>query len=68
MPSRTSMCRHRCIGPDLQTKTVRFAALVSRHPLRTDRKEQPMLDVIFLVGGVGFFAVAIAYAYACDHL
>ncbi|MBN9263488.1 MAG: hypothetical protein J0I75_02790 [Hyphomicrobium sp.] len=47
---------------------MRVAALVSRHPLRTDRKEQPMLDVIFLVGGIGFFAVAIAYAYACDHL
>jgi len=27
-----------------------------------------MLDVIFLAGGVGFFIIAIAYAYACDRL
>jgi len=27
-----------------------------------------MLDVIFLAGGIGFFAVAIAYAYGCDRL
>jgi hypothetical protein len=33
-----------------------------------NRKEQTMLDLIFLVGGVGFFVLAIAYAYACDRL
>ena len=30
--------------------------------------EQVMLDVILIVAGVGCFAVAIAYAYACDRL
>jgi len=27
-----------------------------------------MLDVILLAGGFGFFALSIAYAYACDWL
>jgi len=34
----------------------------------TDRKEQPMLDVILLAGGIGFFILSIAYAYGCDRL
>jgi hypothetical protein len=34
----------------------------------TGRKEQPMLDVIFLAGGIGFFILSIAYAYGCDRL
>ena len=32
------------------------------------QKEQGMLDVILLAGGVGFFIISIAYAYGCDHL
>jgi len=27
-----------------------------------------MLDVILLAGGVGFFALSIAYAFGCDIL
>jgi hypothetical protein len=42
--------------------------LVSAALSRTDRKEQPMLDVIFLAAGAGFFVVAIAYAFGCDRL
>jgi hypothetical protein len=43
------------------------------HPLRrvpqgTVRKEHPMLDVILLALGLGFFVVTIGYAYACDRL
>jgi hypothetical protein len=34
----------------------------------TDRKEQFMLDVILLAGGIGFFILSIAYAYSCDRL
>jgi hypothetical protein len=34
----------------------------------TDRKEQPMLDVILIAGGIGFFILSIAYAYGCDRL
>ena len=41
---------------------------ISCGPLCADLKEQHMLDVIFLAGGVGFFILAIAYVYACDRL
>jgi len=27
-----------------------------------------MLDFILIAGGVGFFALSIGYAYACDRL
>jgi hypothetical protein len=33
-----------------------------------DKGSQPMLDVFMLAIGVGFFAVAVAYALACDRL
>ena len=32
------------------------------------RKERPMLDLILLAVGLGFFALSIAYIYACDRL
>jgi hypothetical protein len=28
----------------------------------------PMLDVIYVAGALAFFAVTVAYAYACDWL
>jgi hypothetical protein len=31
-------------------------------------KEQGMLDVVLLAGGIGFFIISIAYAYGCDRL
>ena len=31
-------------------------------------KEHLMLDVVMLALGLGFFAVAIAYTYACERL
>ena len=37
-------------------------------PGRTDRKEQPMLDVILLAVGLGFFAIALAYVAGCERL
>jgi hypothetical protein len=36
-------------------------------PIRT-KECQPMLDVFMLVIGMGFFAAAVAYAFACDRL
>jgi hypothetical protein len=36
--------------------------------IKTRFTETSMLDVIFLAVAIGFFAVAIAYAYACDRL
>jgi hypothetical protein len=31
-------------------------------------KELPMLDLILLALGLGFFALSVGYAYACDQL
>jgi hypothetical protein len=41
---------------------------VDFRPRRTDRKEQPMLDVILLAVGLGFFAIALAYVAGCERL
>jgi hypothetical protein len=30
--------------------------------------EHPMLDIIMLTLGLGFFAVAVGYTYACERL
>jgi hypothetical protein len=32
------------------------------------QESKQMLDVIFLVVGLGFFALSVGYAYACDRL
>lgn len=32
------------------------------------RKEHAMLDLILLAVGLGFFALSVGYAYACDRL
>jgi hypothetical protein len=32
------------------------------------REEQPMLDVLLLVLGLGLFVISVGYAYACDRL
>jgi hypothetical protein len=42
-------------------KQLVFARCVSR-------KEQTMLDTLFVVATLVFFAVSIGYAYACDRL
>jgi hypothetical protein len=31
-------------------------------------KEHPMLDLILLAAGLGFFALSIGYTIACDRL
>jgi preprotein translocase subunit SecG len=32
------------------------------------RSEVPMMDVVMVVLAVGFFALSIAYVYACEQL
>jgi len=32
------------------------------------RKEHPMMDVLMLAMGLGFFALSVGYAVACDRL
>jgi hypothetical protein len=44
------------------------AAFTAHAVSRRIAREQPMLDVILLAVGVGFFALSIAYAYACERL
>jgi hypothetical protein len=34
----------------------------------TFEREQFMFDLVLLAMGIGFFALAIGYAYACDRL
>jgi hypothetical protein len=36
--------------------------------LRPREKEHPMLDVVMLALGLGFFGVSVSYAYACERL
>jgi hypothetical protein len=31
-------------------------------------QEHPMLDILMLALGLGFFALAIGYTYACERL
>jgi hypothetical protein len=31
-------------------------------------QEHPMLDILMLVLGLGFFAAAVGYTYACERL
>jgi hypothetical protein len=31
-------------------------------------RSKPMLDLILVAVGLGFFALSIGYAYACDRL
>jgi hypothetical protein len=35
---------------------------------RTFDRENPMLDLVMLALGLGFFALAIGYTYACERL
>jgi len=32
------------------------------------RRSKPMLDLILLAVGLGFFVLSVAYAYACERL
>ena len=34
----------------------------------SNEAEQSMLDVVYLIGGCAFFALAVLYTTACDHL
>jgi hypothetical protein len=49
-------------------EVVRVRGRIDFPPRRTDRKEQPMLDVILLAVGLGFFAIALAYVAGCERL
>jgi hypothetical protein len=40
----------------------------AHHGNTTPREGATMLDIILLAAGLGFFALSIVYAYACDRL
>jgi hypothetical protein len=51
---------------DLRESSYRASARISA--TRACRKEHPMLDVIMLALGLGFFALSVGYTIACDRL
>jgi hypothetical protein len=51
-------------------KTVHRIAASSSRVISGDAspREHSMLDIIMLAIGLGFFALSVGYAYACDRL
>jgi hypothetical protein len=51
-------------------KTVHRAAASRSRVISGDVSpgEHPMLDIIMLAIALGFFALSVGYAYACDRL
>jgi hypothetical protein len=48
------LIRHRLSRPD--------------RPCSQEPRSKPMLDLILLAVGVGFFVLSVAYAYGCERL
>jgi hypothetical protein len=38
------------------------------HPLELQSEHSPMMDIVMVALAVGFFALSIAYVYACEQL
>ena len=51
-----------------QTRMPQIAASRFRLHLRPVAQEHPMLDILMLALGLGFFVAGIGYAYACERL
>lgn len=58
------------IGPSPEGSRRKPGIVVAVEPHAVLLRSQGayMLDVILLVGGLGFFAIAIAYAFGCERL
>jgi hypothetical protein len=52
---------------DADQRLARGGASIADGAFRR-RKEHPMLDVIMLAIALGFFALSVGYAIACDRL
>lgn len=50
------------------TAGQKFSAYAATVQARSARKEQPMLDLVMLAIGLGFFALTVGYAVVCDRL
>ncbi|MBV8755521.1 MAG: hypothetical protein JO328_21915 [Hyphomicrobiales bacterium] len=58
LPSRTHTPRRAVNAPNPRLTVAR----------ELPGEENPMLDLIMLALGLGFFALTVGYAYACDRL
>jgi hypothetical protein len=56
-------CREAPAPPARQDVAARRWVTISAR-----RREQPMLDLIMLAIGLGFFALSIGYTHVCDRL
>jgi len=61
----------------LQRDTARFATQIhvkepcaapEHYRAMHTREEHPMLDIVMLAIGLGFFALSIGYAFVCERL
>jgi hypothetical protein len=60
--------RHSCIGTIPRNLVSDQRTHQAMTCLRPRQKEHPMLDVVMLALGLGFFGVSVSYAYACERL
>jgi hypothetical protein len=51
-----------------QARMPRVAASRSRRIRESVAQEHPMMDILMLALGLGFFVAGIGYAYACERL
>jgi hypothetical protein len=57
------------VHPIVRTVDARHCRLgISDYERPACCKEHPMWDLIMLAIGLGFFALAVAYAYGCNRL
>jgi hypothetical protein len=58
-------CNQTFIVPDPSRSSVPQRATIAAR--EQARKEHPMFDVFMVALGLGFFLVAVGYAYACER-
>ena len=68
MPRLADKRRPRARTLRTQSMQVKIVHLLRARAQGTGQKEHPMLDLILLALGLGFFVLTIGYAYACDRL
>ena len=52
------------LPPQTLSRTEQAPALIAGEEIES----RSMLDIVMLAIGLGFFALSVAYAYACDRL
>jgi len=55
-------------GPPSEAYFYTAVAEISKICRHLKSRSIPMMDVVMLAIGLGFFALSIAYVYACDEL